>query len=93
MLCLPKFFRKRKKINPKYKYHYLVRTTGLKKTFSKSDTTNWSYSLYKIIEIVSDTIASYHIDKIPKRFNEVVMKKTELSMKESDSVMKPLKLN
>ena len=42
---------KRKKVKPKYEIGDLVRTADLKKTFSKGDTTNWSYKLYKITEI------------------------------------------
>ena len=38
---------KGKKIKPKYKIGDLVRTADLKKTFSKSDLTNWSYNLYE----------------------------------------------
>ena len=34
----------------------------LRKTFSKGDTTNWSFKLYKITEIVNNTIASYRLD-------------------------------
>ena len=49
----------RKKIKPKYKVGDLVRTADLKKTFSKGDTTNWSYKLYKFTEIIIDTISSY----------------------------------
>ena len=37
---------KRKKIKPKFQLNDLVRTADLKKTFSKGDTTNWSYKLY-----------------------------------------------
>ena len=47
---------KRKKIKPKFQINDLVRTADLKKTFSKGDTTNWSYKLYKITEIVKDTV-------------------------------------
>ena len=36
---------KRNKITPKFQINDLVRTADLKKTFSKSDTTNWSYKL------------------------------------------------
>ena len=39
------FLDKRKKIKPKNEIGYLVRTTDLKETFSKGDTTNWSYEL------------------------------------------------
>ena len=81
---------KRNKIKPKYEIGDLVRTADLKKTFSKGDTTNWSYKLYKITEIINDTIPSYHIDNLPGRYNGALLKKTELSMKEKDSVMKNL---
>ena len=36
---------KRMKITPKFQLNDLVRTTDLKRTFSKGDTTNWSYKL------------------------------------------------
>ena len=50
---------KRKKVTPKFQVNDLIRTADLKKTFSKGDTTNWSYKLYKITEIINDTIPSY----------------------------------
>ena len=84
---------KRKKIKPKYEIGDLVRTADLKKTFSKGDTTNWSYKLYKITEIVNDTIPSYKIDNLPERYNESLLKKTDLTLKENDNVMKKLNLN
>ena len=68
---------KRKKIKPKFQINDLVRTADLKKTFSKGDTTNCSYSLYKITEINIDTIPSYHVDNLPERYNEALLKKTE----------------
>ena len=60
----------------------LVRTADLRKTFSKSDTTNWTYKLYKITEIVNDTVPAYKIDNIQERYNEALLKKTELTMKQ-----------
>ena len=39
---------KRKKFKPKYEIGDLVTTADLKKTFLKSDTTNWSYKFYKL---------------------------------------------
>ena len=83
---------KRKKIKPKYEIGDLVRTADLKKTFSKGDTTNWSYKLYKITEIINDTIPSYHIDNLKERYNESLLKKTELTMKENNSVKKKLNI-
>ena len=56
---------KRKKIKPKYEIGNLVRTADLEKTFSQGDTTNWSYKLYKITEIIKDTIPSYRLDNLP----------------------------
>ena len=69
---------KRNKMKPKFQINDLVRTADLKKTFSKSDTTNWSYKLYKITEIVNDTISSYKINNLPERYNESLLKKTDL---------------
>ena len=83
---------KRKKIKPKYEIGDLVRTADLKKTFSKGDMTNWSYKLYKITEILNETIPSYRLDKLPERYNESLLKKTELSLKQNDAVMKKLNI-
>ena len=68
---------KRKKIKPKFQINDLVRTADLKKTFSKGDTTNWSYKLYKITEIINDTIPAYIIDNLKERYNESLLKKTD----------------
>ena len=68
-------------------------TADLKKTFSKSDTTNWSYKLYQITEIISHTILSFKINLLPKRYNEPLLKKTELSKKQNKTLMKALNLN
>ena len=63
---------KRKKVKPYFQINDLVRTADLKKTFSKSDTTNWSYNLYKITELINDTIPSYHNNTLPERYNEAL---------------------
>ena len=83
---------KRNKIKAKFQINDLVRTADLKKTFSKRDTTNWSYKLYKIIKIINDTIPAYKIDNIKERYNESLLKKTELTMKENNSVLKKLNI-
>ena len=83
---------KRKKVKPKFQINDLVRTADLKKTFSKRDTTNWSYKLYKITEIINDTIPSYRIDNLKERYNESLLKKTELTLKENKDVMKKLNI-
>ena len=84
---------KRETKKPKFQINDLVRVADLKKAFSKGDTTNWSYKLYKITEIVNDTIASYKIDNLPERYNESLLKKTDLTRKENNSVMKKLRLD
>ena len=62
-----KLLDKRKKIRPKFEIGDLVRTADLKKTFPKGDTTNWSYKLYKITEIIDDTLPSYRLDNLKER--------------------------
>ena len=83
---------KQKKIKPKFQINNLVRVAHLKRTFSKGDTTNWSYKLYKITEIINDTIPAYKTDNLPERYNESLLKKTELSLKQNKDVMKKLNL-
>ena len=87
------FLDKRKKVKPKFQINDLVRTADLKRTFSKGDTTNWSYKLYKITEKINDTIPSSKIDNLPERYNESILKKTDLTLKENNSVMKKLKID
>ena len=87
-----KLLDKRKKIKPKFQINDLVRTADLKRIFSKGDTTNWSYKLHKITEIINDTIPSYLLDNLPERYNESLLKKTDLTLKENNSVMKKLNL-
>ena len=84
---------KRKKVKPKFQINDLVRTADIKKTFSKGDTTNWSYKLYKITETINDTIPSYHIDNLKERYNESLLQKTDLTLKENDNVMKKLRID
>ena len=54
--------------------------------------TNWSYNLYKISETINDTIPAYKIDNSPERYNEALLKKTELTIKENKDVMKKLNI-
>ena len=56
---------KRKKVKPKYKIHNVVRTADLTRTFSKGDTNNWLFKLYKTREIMIQyqTIKSINFPK------------------------------
>ena len=62
-----KLLDKKQIIQPKNQVNDLVRTAGLKKTFSKGDMTNWSDILYEITEVINDTMSSFRIDNLPER--------------------------
>ena len=83
---------KRKILNPIYKLGQLVRTADIKRVFSKGDSTNYSYKLYTITEIIHDTIPSYRIDYLPERYNENLLLPTKLSLEENNQIMKKLNL-
>ena len=77
---------------PKFNLSQLVRTADIKRVFSKGDSTNWSYKLYTITEIIHDTIPSYRIDYLPERYNESSLLPTKLSLDETNQIMKELNL-
>ena len=79
-------------LNPKYKLGQLVRTADIKKVFSKGDSTNYSYLLYTITEVIHDTIPSYRIKNLPERYNENLLLPTKLSLEENNKDMKELNL-
>ena len=60
----------RVKRKPKNKLSQLVRTADIKRVFSKGDSTNYSYKLYTITEVIHDTIPSNRIDYLLQRYNE-----------------------
>ena len=82
----------REKQKPKFKLGDLVRTADIKRVFSKGDSTNWSYKLYTITEIIYDTIPSYRIDYLPERYNQNLLLPTKLTLEENNQVMKELNL-
>ena len=82
----------RVKQKPKYKLGQLVRTTDIKRVFSKGDSTNYSYKFYTITEVIHDTIPSYRIDYLPERYNENLLLPTKLSLEQNNEVMKKLNL-
>ena len=77
---------------PKYKLGQLVRTADIKRVFSKGDSTNWSYKLYTITEVIHDTIPSCRIEYLPERYNENLLLSTKLSLDENNQVLKELNL-
>ena len=82
----------REKQKPKYKLGQLVRTADIKKVFSKGDSTNYSFILYTITEIIHDTIPSYRIDYLPERYNQNLLLPSKLSLEQNNQVMKELNL-
>ena len=82
----------RQKQRPKFILGQLVRTADIKRVFSKGDSTNYSYKLYTITEVIYDTIPSYRIDYLPERYNENLLLPTKLSLDENNEVMKKLNL-
>ena len=84
---------KRNKIKPKFRVNDLVRVADLRKTFPKGDSTNWFFYLYKFAEVIIETIPRYRIDNLPERYNEALLEKTELAVKENKDVMKSLIIN
>ena len=83
---------KRTILNPKYKLGQLVRTADIKKLFSKGDSTNYSYKLYTITEVIHDTIPSYRIDSLEERYNENWLLPSKLSLERINKTMKELTL-
>ena len=77
---------------PKFNLGQLVRTADIKRVFSKGDSTNWSYILYTITEIIHDTIPSYRFDYLPERYNENLLLPTKLTLEENNQIMKELNL-
>ena len=82
----------RQKQRPKFKLGDLVRIADIKKVFSKGDSTNYSYKVYTITEVIHDTIPSYRIDYLPERYNQNLLLPTKLSLDENNEVMKKLNL-
>ena len=64
----------------------------MKRVFSKGDSTNYSYKLYTITEVIHDTIPSYRIEYLPERYNETLLLPTKLSLDENNKISKELSL-
>ena len=67
-------------------------TADEKNTFSKNDTKNWADKLYTITEIINDTMASYHINNLSERYNEALLKKSELTKTQNRNGMIKIKI-
>ena len=67
---------------PKFKLGQNVRTSDIRKVFSKGDSTNYSYNLYTITDVIHDTIPSYRIDYLTERYIENLLLPTELTLEQ-----------
>ena len=76
----------------KFKLGELVRTADIKRVLSRGGSTNYSYKLYEITEVIHDTIPSYRLSFLPERYNENLLLSTKLSLEENNQVMKKLNL-
>ena len=83
---------RRVKRQPNIHLSQLVRTADIKRVFSKGDSTNWSYKLYTITDVIHDTIPSYRIDYLPESYNENLLLPTKLSLEQNNQIMKKLNL-
>ena len=80
------------KQKPKYKLGQLVRIADIKRIFSKGESTNYSYKLYTITEVIHNTIPSCRNDYLPERYIENFLLPTNMSLEENNQVMKKLNL-
>ena len=75
---------------PKFNLGKLVRTADIKGVFSEGGSTNYSYKIYTITELIHDTTPSYRYDNLPEKYNESLLLLTKLSLEENNQVMKKL---
>ena len=70
----------------------LVCVSDLKKTFLKRDKAKWSYNLHKIKANINDTKPRYKIDTLQERYNDALLKETELTLNENRDVIEKLNI-
>ena len=63
-----------------------------KTTFSKGDSTHWSYKRYTIIEIIHETVPSYRIKNQPERYEENLLIPPISSLEENEQFMEELNI-
>ena len=71
---------RRVKQRPKFNLGDIVRTADIKRVYGNGDSTNCSYKLYKITEVIHDTIPSFRIDYLRERYNQNLLLPTKLSL-------------
>ena len=82
----------REKQKPKFQLGQLFRTADIQRVFSKGDSTNYSYKLYTITEVIHDTIPSYRLNYLPERYTQNLLQPTKLTLEQNNQIMKELNL-
>ena len=83
---------KREVRETKFNLGQLVRTSEIKKVSSKGDSTNYSYKVYTITEVIHGIIPTYRIKYLPERYKENLLLSTKLTLEQNNQVMKKLNL-
>ena len=83
---------RRDKQQPKFNVGHLVRKADIKRVFSKGDRTNYCFKLYKITEVIHDTILSYRFNYLPDKNKEKLLLPTKLPLDENNQIMTDLNL-
>ena len=76
----------------KFNLGQLVRTADIEKVISKGDSTNYSYKLHTVTEVLHNTILSYRLSYLTERYNENLLLPPNLTLDENNQVMKKLNL-
>ena len=80
------------KVTPNFKLGDSVRTSDIRKVFSKGDSTKYSNEFYTKTEVIHDTIPSYTIDYEPERYNQTLLPPTKPALEQNNKVMEELNL-
>ena len=85
--------RDRKEIRkPMFGLGQLVCAADIKRVFSKGDSTNWSYNLCTITEVIHVTNPTSRNNCLPERYIENLLLPTKPTLDENNQVMKNLNL-
>ena len=65
----------------------------MKRVFSKGESTNWSYKLFTVTQVIHDSFPSSRLNYLPERYNENLLKLPKLSLDENDESYERTKHN
>ena len=77
---------------PKFNLGILVPPADIKRVFSRGESINWSYKVYTITEVIHDTNPSYPIYSLREKYNENLLKSTNLFLDENNKFMEEINL-